>query len=198
MTPAAETTRGAVDARMRSLRLGMARAGRIGRDRATRAAAATEQALTERGMAPQRLAQALAENAGVAGEELAKTTRRARKRMAGNAKRTRQDLARIAKQARKARAVAERKAAKAANSAGRRRRWPWLLGAGAIGLAITYAVRARQAAAQRSTRSTAFTADAENAGDDTNGVDRAADQRSDDQTPQPRQAVRDDSMTHRQ
>jgi hypothetical protein len=183
MTPAAETTRRAVGTRMRSIGLRAARAGRIGRDRATRAAAAADQALTERGMAPQRLAQALAESAGVAGEELAKTTQRARKRMAGNAKRTRQDLARIATQARKARAVAEKKAAKAARTSGRRRRWPWLLGVTAIAIAVTYAVRARQAA----DKPAPFLAD----------DDDSADQRMDDDTPRPRQAVRDDTMTHR-
>jgi hypothetical protein len=176
MTQAAKTTPNDVGARMRSMRLGMARAGRIGRDRAIRAASAADQALTEHGMAPQRLAEALVENAGVAREELTTTTRRARKRMAGNAKRTRQDLERIAKRARRSRAAMEKKAA----NGGRRRRWPWLLGIGAIAVAVTVVLRSRQSASRPAPV-----------------VSLNGERETDDGTPQPREAIRDE-VSHRQ
>lgn len=179
MTQAAKTTPNDVGARMRSMRLGMARAGRNGRDRAIQAASAADQALTEHGMAPQRLAEALMENAEMAREELTNTTRRARKRMAGNAKRTRQDLERIAKRARKSRAAMEKKAAKAANG-GRRRRWPWLLGVGAIAVAVTVVLRSRQSASRPAPV-----------------MSLNGERDAEDGTPQPRDAIRDE-ISHRQ
>ena len=140
MTKAAEITSGEIGARVRSKGIDVAKAGR---DRALRAAAAADQALTERGLAPQRLAEALAENADMAREELALLSERTRKRIAANAKRTRADLDRIAERARRSRAEVERRAAKAAAVAktGRRRRWLWLLALGAIAAVVVIAVR---------------------------------------------------------
>lgn len=123
--------------------------------------------LTERGFDPQQLGEAFAENATVAREEFTKTTRRARKRIGKNAKRTRKELAESAKNAAKdaeraskkavkdAATKADKKAAKVEKKArhkatkeagGGRRRWPWLLAAGAAAGVAAYATRARVAA----------------------------------------------------
>lgn len=117
-----------------------------------------EQKLTEHGLDPQQLTQALGENAAVARDEVVKTTRRAGKKIAKNARRTRKELARNAKEAakqarrggKKTLSKLDKKVTKAARKAekkaSRRRRWPWIVGLGLAAAATAYAVRSRTAA----------------------------------------------------
>lgn len=101
MSRAGETVGKAVGSGWRSARRGAKRAGQAGVDATARAAAVADRKLTERGVAPKQLAEAIAEGAEVARQEVAKTTRRARRKLAKTAKHTRKDLAKAAKQARK-------------------------------------------------------------------------------------------------
>ncbi|HEY7595775.1 MAG TPA: hypothetical protein VH969_21675 [Actinophytocola sp.] len=101
MTRAGETVGKAVGSGWLAVRRSAKRAGQASADATTKAAHAADRKLTERGVAPQQLAVALAEGAGVARQEVVKTTRRARKKLARRAKHTRKDLAKAAKQARK-------------------------------------------------------------------------------------------------
>jgi hypothetical protein len=101
MTRAGETVGKAVSSGLIAARRGAKRAGQAGVDATSRAAHTAETKLTERGVAPRQLAEALVESAEVARQEVAKTTRRARRKLAKTAKHTRKDLAKAAKQARK-------------------------------------------------------------------------------------------------
>jgi hypothetical protein len=101
MNRAGETVGKAVGSGWVAVRRGAKRAGQVSADATTKAAHAADRKLTERGVAPQQLAVALAEGAEVARQEVAKTTRRARKKLARKAKHTRKELAKAAKQARK-------------------------------------------------------------------------------------------------
>jgi hypothetical protein len=98
---AGETVGKAVGSGWRAARRGAQRAGQAGAEATTRAALVADRKLTERGVAPRQLAEALAESAEVARQEVVKTTRRARRKLAKKAKHTRKDLAKAAKQARK-------------------------------------------------------------------------------------------------
>lgn len=101
MNRAGETVGKAVGSGWLAVRRGAKRAGQASADATTKAAHAADRKLTERGVAPQQLAVALAEGAEVARQEMVKTTRRARKKLARKAKHTRKELAKAAKQARK-------------------------------------------------------------------------------------------------
>jgi hypothetical protein len=101
MTRAGETVGKAVSSGWQATRRGAKRAGQAGVDATSKAAHNADRKLTERGVAPRQLAEALAEGAEVAKQEVVKTTRRARRRLAKKAKHTRKDLAKAAKQARK-------------------------------------------------------------------------------------------------
>lgn len=101
MSRAGETVGKAVGSGWLAVRRGARRAGQASADATIRAAHAADQKLTERGVAPQQLGAALAESAGLARQEVAKTTRRTRKKLARKAKHTRKDLMKAAKQARK-------------------------------------------------------------------------------------------------
>jgi hypothetical protein len=101
MTRAGETVGKAVGSGWTATRRGAERAGHAGVEAAARAAKTADRKLTERGLAPRQLSEALAESAEVARQEVAKTTRRARRKLGKTAKRTRKDLAKAAKQARK-------------------------------------------------------------------------------------------------
>ncbi|MGH3756617.1 hypothetical protein [Actinophytocola sp.] len=101
MTRAGETVGKAVGSGWLAVRRSAKRAGQASADATTKAAHAADRKLTERGVAPQHLAVALAEGAELAREEVVKTTRRARKKLARRAKHTRKELAKAAKQARK-------------------------------------------------------------------------------------------------
>jgi len=101
MNRAGETVGKAVSSGWVAARRGAKRAGQAGVDATSRAAHSADRKLTERGVAPKQLAEALVEGAEVARQEVAKTTRRARRKLAKTAKHTRKDLAKAAKQARK-------------------------------------------------------------------------------------------------
>ncbi|MGB3442883.1 MAG: hypothetical protein WBA97_29430 [Actinophytocola sp.] len=101
MTRAGETVGKAVGSGWRSARHNAKRAGVAGAEATSRAAHAADRKLTERGFAPRQVAEAIAESAEVARQEVAKTTRRARRKLAKTAKHTRKDLAKAAEQARK-------------------------------------------------------------------------------------------------
>lgn len=101
MTRAGETVGKAVGSGWLVVRRSAKRAGQASADATTKAAHVADRKLTERGVAPQQLAVALAEGAEVARQEVVKTTRRARKKLARKAKHTRKELAKAAKQARK-------------------------------------------------------------------------------------------------
>lgn len=162
MGQAGETANTTTAAATQTARTGL----RTLRRKAEEAGDVAGQKLTERGFDPQQLGDAFSENADVAREEIAKTTRRARKRIGKNAKRTRKELAESAKKAAKDAKKASKKAVKGASTkvekqaakadkkaqakaakeaGGKRRRWPWLLAAGAAAAVATYAVRARSA-----------------------------------------------------
>ncbi len=119
MTRAGETVGKAVGSGWLAVRQGAKLAGQAGADATTRAAYAADRKLTERGVAPQQLAVALAEGAEVARQEVANTTRRARKKLARKAKHTRKELAKAAKQARKdaSKSKSAQRAAKSARQA---------------------------------------------------------------------------------
>ncbi|GAB1512004.1 hypothetical protein [Actinophytocola sp. KF-1] len=101
MTRAGETVGKAARSGWRSARHNAKRAGLAGAEATSRAAQAADRKLTERGLAPRQVAEAIAEGAEVARQEVVKTTRRARRKLAKTAKHTRKDLAKAAKQARK-------------------------------------------------------------------------------------------------
>ena len=101
MTRAGETVGKAVGSGWLAVRRSAKIAGQASAEATTKAAHAADRKLTERGVAPQQLATALAEGAEVARQEVVKTTRRARKKLARTAKHTRKELAKAAKQARK-------------------------------------------------------------------------------------------------
>jgi hypothetical protein len=101
MTRAGETVGKAVSSGWVAARRGAKRAGQASADATSRAAHTADRKLTERGVAPRQLAEALAESAEVARQEVTKSTRRARRKLAKTAKHTRKDLAKAAKQARK-------------------------------------------------------------------------------------------------
>lgn len=133
------------------------------------AAAVAEHKLTERGIAPQQLASALAEGADVARKEAAKSTRRTRKKLVAKAKETRKELAKAAKKAKKdvgkarkngkrsdlakqamatakqlkAEAKAAAADAKKAKKENKRRKWPWLVGFAALAAGAAYVLRAK-------------------------------------------------------
>lgn len=115
MTRAGETVGKAVSSGLVAARRNAKRAGQAGVEATSRAARKADRKLTERGVAPRQLAEALAESAEVARQEVAKTTRRARRKLAKTAKHTRKDLAKAAKHARKD--AAKSKAAKSAKQA---------------------------------------------------------------------------------
>jgi hypothetical protein len=119
MTRAGETVGKAVGSGWLAVRQSAKRAGQASAEATTKAAHAADRKLTERGVAPQQLAVALAEGAEVARQEVAKTTRRARKKLARTAKHTRKELAKAAKQARKdaKKSKPARRAAKSAKQA---------------------------------------------------------------------------------
>ncbi|MGH3622645.1 MAG: hypothetical protein ACRDQ5_12765 [Sciscionella sp.] len=172
MSPAGDNVGKAARSGVRTLKRGAARAGQVGAQATSRFSEVAEQKLTERGLAPQQLAGAVAENAAVARDELVKTTRRARKKIEKNAKGTRKELTKKAKKAgkkadkrakdareagkkagkkasKKIRHKADKKAAKAqrkldkkSNVKQRRRRVPILLGLGAAA-ATVYVVRSK-------------------------------------------------------
>jgi hypothetical protein len=169
MTRAADTVEKAARTGFLAVRRGVDRAKQAGAEAATVA----EQKLTERGMAPQQLAEALAEGADVARKEAAKTTRRTRKKLAAKAKVTRKDLAKAAAKARKnagrkagrarkkaaksdiatyamttvkqlkADAKAAAADAKKAKKGSRKRRWPWVVGLAAVAAGAAYALRSK-------------------------------------------------------
>lgn len=101
MTRAGETVGKAVGSGWLAVRQSAKRAGQASADATTKAAHAADRKLTERGVAPQQLAAALAEGAETARQEVVRSTRRARKKLARKAKNTRKELAKAAKQARK-------------------------------------------------------------------------------------------------
>lgn len=101
MSRAGETVGKAVGSGWLAVRRGAKRAGQAGAEATINAAQAADRKLTERGVAPRQLTEALAEGAGLARQEVAKSTRRTRKKLARTAKHTRKDLAKAAKQARK-------------------------------------------------------------------------------------------------
>lgn len=101
MTRAGETVGKAVGSGWRSARHNAKRAGIAGAEATSRAAQAADRKLTERGLAPRQVAEAIAEGAEVTRQEVTKTTRRARRKLAKTAKHTRKDLAKAAKKARK-------------------------------------------------------------------------------------------------
>lgn len=174
MSPTGESVGKAARSGARTLKRRASRAGHAGAHATSRLGDAAEQKLTERGLAPGQLVEALAENAAVARDEAVKTTRRARKKIEKNAKRTRKQLAKSAKKAgkkadkkakvaqaeakksgKKMRGKADKKAAKAqakldakVNKKERgRRKWPIVLGLGAAAAAV-YVVRSQNAEAQ--------------------------------------------------
>ncbi len=119
MTRAGETVGKAVGSGWRSARDNAKRAGLAGAEATSKATQVADRKLAERGVAPRQLAEALAEGAEVARQEVARTTRRARRKLAKAAKHTRKDLAKTAKQARKdaARSKAAKQARKSAKQA---------------------------------------------------------------------------------
>lgn len=174
MTRAGETVGKAVSSGWVAARRGAKRAGQAGVDATSKAAHTADRKLTERGVAPRQLAEALAEGAEVARQEVAKTSRRARRKLAKKAKHTRKDLAKAAKQARKEAAKSKavkqaRKSAKQAKadakklkaafkaeavaltesaSKKRKRRWPKLLLLAIIAGGVAYVVRSKSAQQQ--------------------------------------------------
>jgi hypothetical protein len=174
MNRAGETVGKAVSSGWLAARRNAKRAGQAGVDATSRAAHTADRKLTERGVAPKQLAEALAESAEVARQEVVKTTRRARRRLAKKAKHTRKDLAKAAKQARKdaakskaakqarksakqvkaeasklkTRAKEEAAALKLMQSPKRKRRWPKLLLLTIVAGGIAYVMRSRTAAQQ--------------------------------------------------
>lgn len=99
MSPAGDSVGKAARSGGRTLKRGASRAGHAGAQATSRLSGAAEQKLTERGLAPGQLVEAVAENAAVAREEALKGSRRARKKFEKNAKRTRKQLAKNAKKA---------------------------------------------------------------------------------------------------
>ena len=175
---AGETVGKAVGSGWRSARHNAKRAGLASAEATSRAAHAADRKLTERGFAPRQVADAIAEGAEVARQEVAKTTRRARRKLAKTAKHTRKDLAKAAKQARKDAAKSKpakraRKSAKQAKveakalksqvkadakalksrAAGtdqpkRKRRWPKLMLLAIVAGGVAYVVRGKSAERQ--------------------------------------------------
>lgn len=119
MTRAGETVGKAVGSGWRTARRNAKRAGLAGAEATSRAAHAADRKLTERGLAPRQVAEALAESAEVARQEVVKSSRRARRKLSKTAKHTRKDLAKAAKQARKdaAKSKTAKKAAKSVKQA---------------------------------------------------------------------------------
>jgi len=101
MTRAGETVGKAVGSGWQSAQRGAKRAGPSGAEATIKAAQAADRKLTEHGVAPRQLTEALVEGAEIARQEVVKTTRRARRKLAKTAKHTRKDLAKAAKQAHK-------------------------------------------------------------------------------------------------
>ncbi|MCT2586538.1 hypothetical protein [Actinophytocola gossypii] len=101
MSRAGETVGKAVGSGWLTVRRSARRAGQAGAEATVRAAKSTDRKLTERGVAPQHLTQALSEGAELARQEIGKTTRRTRKKLARTAKHTRKELAKAAKKANK-------------------------------------------------------------------------------------------------
>lgn len=175
MTRAGETVGKAVGSGWLATRRGAERAGQAGVEAAARAAKTADRKLTERGLAPRQLSEALAESAEVARQEVVKTTRRARRKLAKTAKHTRKDLAKAAKQARKdaskskpvkrarksakqtkadakkqkLRAREEAAALKLMDAPKRKRRWPKVLLIAVVAGGVTYVVRSKAAAQQQ-------------------------------------------------
>jgi hypothetical protein len=175
MTRAGETVGKAVSSGWLTARRNAKRAGQASVDATSRAAHTADRKLTERGVAPRQIAEALAEGAEVARKEVAKTTRRARRKLAKKAKATRKDLAKAAKQARKdaakskaakrtradvkklkatvkaetaalkARAREEAAALKLADTPKRKRRWPKVMLLAIVVSGIAYVVRSKAA-----------------------------------------------------
>lgn len=170
MSRAGDTVGKAVGTGWLAVRRGAKRAGQASAEATIRAAQAADQKLTERGVAPQQLGAALAESAGLARQEVSKSTRRTRKRLARTARHTRKELAKAAAQARRdaKRSKPVRKAAKAAKRtradaaklgararreaaalrAGqahekKRRRWPKVLLLVVVASGVAYVVRGR-------------------------------------------------------
>ncbi|MPZ85897.1 MAG: hypothetical protein GEV28_38175 [Actinophytocola sp.] len=164
MTRAGETVGKAVGSGWLAVRRSAKRAGQASADATTKAAHAADRKLTERGVAPQQLAVALAESAEVARQEVVKTTRRARKKLARKAKHTRKELAKAAKQARKdaKKSKPAKRASKSAKQARndakqltasfkadapkRRRRWPKVMLLVVAAAGVAYVVRSKTAA----------------------------------------------------
>ncbi|OLF06299.1 hypothetical protein BLA60_32150 [Actinophytocola xinjiangensis] len=169
MSRAGDTVGKAVGSGWLAVRRGARRAGQASAEATIRAAQAADQKLTERGVAPQQLGAALAESAGLARQEVARTTRRTRKRLARTAKHTRKELAKAAEQARRdakrskpvtkatktakrtraeaaklaARTKREAKAMKAEQVRDKRRRWPKVFLLIVVASGVAYVVRGR-------------------------------------------------------
>lgn len=175
MSPTGDSVGKAARSSARTLKREARRAGHAGTQATSRLSDAAERKLTERGLAPGQLVEALTENAAVAREEAVKTTKRARKKIEKNSRRTRKQLAKSAKKAgkkadkkarnvqadakrsgKKIRGKADKKAAKAEAKLERklnkkdqrgRRKWPIVVGLGAAAAAV-YVVRSKNAEAQ--------------------------------------------------
>lgn len=172
---AGETVGKAVSSGWLAVRREAKRAGHAGAEATANAAHVADRKLTERGVAPRQLTEALAESAELAREEVAKTTRRTRKKLARTAKHTRKELAKAAKQARKeakkskpakaakkaranakgtakntraslkARAKEEAAARKLTASPKKRRRWPKVLLLAVAAAGVAYVARGKAA-----------------------------------------------------
>lgn len=174
MTLAGESVGKAVGTGLRAARRGAVRAGHVGASAAVQIATKAEHKLAEHGMAADQIRDALGERADALvgkAEEVEKSTRRARKRLAkqrkrlakksgsarddllGKADEVRKEISKVAGNVRKETKVSGkdvRKAAKqvrkefAAQTPGRHRRWPWVLGLLIAGAAAGYVVLTRR------------------------------------------------------
>lgn len=173
MSRAGETVGKAVGSGWIAVRRGAKRAGKAGAEATVRAAHAADKKLTERGVAPQQMTEAIAESAEVARQEVVKATRRTRRKLAKTTKHARKELTKAAKHARKEakgggakvkksakqakidakelRAsikaeIADLKArAKEADGPKKKRRWPKVLLIAVVATGVAYVVRSRSA-----------------------------------------------------
>ena len=181
MTRAGETVGKAVGSGWVAARRNAKRAGKAGAEAAVRAAHAADKKLTERGVAPQQVTDALLESAEVARQEVAKATRRTRRKLAKTTQHTKKELAKAAKQARKeaknskaakhvvksakqakkdakemrsaikAEIATLKSRAKEVDGGKKKRRWPKVVLMAIVATDVAYVVRGRMAAQQEPT-----------------------------------------------
>jgi lipopolysaccharide export system protein LptC len=181
MTRAGETVGKAVGSGWVAFRRGAKRASKAGAEATVRAAHAADKRLTERGVAPSQVTEALLEGAEVARQELAKASRRTRRKLAKTTQHTKKELAKAAKQAKKEakKSKAGKQVSKSAKQAkkdakemkaaikaeiatlkarakevdggGKKRRWPKVVLLVIVASGVAYVVRGKAAAQQEPT-----------------------------------------------